>query len=53
VFGEPDYGGNKELIGWKLVGFPGQQYGYPDAYINRVVDMDPVACSGMPKKPSA
>ncbi|MBM4261852.1 MAG: gluconate 2-dehydrogenase subunit 3 family protein [Deltaproteobacteria bacterium] len=51
VFGEPNYGGNKNLIGWKLVGFPGQQYGYPDAYINRVVDLEPVACEGMPKKP--
>ena len=51
VFGEPNYGGNKDLIGWRLVGFPGQQYGYPDAYINRVVDMEPIACEGMPKKP--
>lgn len=53
VFGEPNYGGNKDLIGWKLVGFPGQQYGYPDPCINRVVDMEPVACEGMPKKPGA
>ena len=53
VFGEPIYGGNKDLIGWRLVGFPGQQYGYPDAYINRVVDMEPVAFQGMPKKPGA
>ena len=53
VFGEPNYGGNKDLIGWRLVGFPGQQYGYPDAYINRVVDMEPIACEGTPKKPGA
>ena len=52
VFGEPSYCGNKDLIGWRLVGFPGQQYGYPDPYINRVVDMPPVACDGPPKKPS-
>lgn len=52
VFGEPNYGGNKDLIGWKLVGFPGQQYGYPDAYIDRAVDMEPVACDGMPRKPN-
>lgn len=51
VFGEPTYGGNHDLVGWKLVGFPGQQYGYADAYINRAVDMEPVACEGMPKKP--
>jgi hypothetical protein len=25
------------------VGFPGQQYGYPDAYINKLVDLEPVA----------
>ena len=43
VLGEPAYGGNRDLIGWKLVGFPGHQFGYPDPYINRRVDMDPVA----------
>ena len=51
VFGEPRYGGNRDLIGWRLVGFPGQQYGYPDPYINRVVDLEAVACDGPPKKP--
>ena len=50
VFGEPKYGGNREMIGWRLVGFPGQQYGYPDPYINKAVDMEPVACDGAPKK---
>jgi len=43
IFGEPEYGGNRGLIGWRLVGFPGQQFGYPDAYINRRVDLSPVA----------
>lgn len=52
VFGEPKYGGNRDMIGWWLVGFPGQQYGYPDPYINKVVDMEPVACDGPPKKPN-
>jgi gluconate 2-dehydrogenase gamma chain len=51
VFGEPKYGGNRDMIGWRLVGFPGQQYGYPNPYINKVVDMEPVACDGPPKKP--
>ena len=51
VFGEPKYGGNRDMIGWRLVGFPGQQYGYPDPYINKVVDIEPVACDGPPKKP--
>jgi gluconate 2-dehydrogenase gamma chain len=51
VFGEPNYGGNRDMIGWKLVGFPGQQWGYPETYINKVVDLTPVTCEGLPKKP--
>ena len=43
VLGEPAYGGNRDMIGWKLVGFPGHQFGYADSYINQRVDMDPVA----------
>jgi gluconate 2-dehydrogenase gamma chain len=43
VFGEPQYGGNRGLAGWRLVGFPGQQFGYADAYINKPVDVSPVA----------
>ena len=41
--GEPAYGGNRDLVGWKLVGFPGHQWGYKDAYINKKVDIEPVA----------
>ena len=51
VFGEPSYGGNKDMIGWKLVGFPGQQWGYPETYINKKVDIPPVTWEGLPKKP--
>jgi gluconate 2-dehydrogenase gamma chain len=43
IFCEPQYGGNKAMIGWRLVGFPGQQFGYDDAYINRRVTLEPVA----------
>jgi len=43
VFCEPQYGGNKGMIGWRLVSFPGQQFGYDDAYINRPVNLEPVA----------
>lgn len=43
VFCEPHYGGNKDMIGWRLVDFPGQQFGYADAYINKRVDLEPVA----------
>ena len=49
-FGEPQYGGNRDLIGWKLVGFPGQRYGYDDAYINKVIDLEPIACDVVPRK---
>ena len=52
VFGEPSYGGNKEMIGWKLVGFPGQQWGYPETYINKKVDLTPVVSEGLPKRPN-
>jgi gluconate 2-dehydrogenase gamma chain len=43
VFCEPQYGGNKNMTGWRLVDFPGQQFGYPDAYIDKRVDLEPVA----------
>jgi gluconate 2-dehydrogenase gamma chain len=42
VFCEPQYGGNKDMVGWRLVGFPGQQFGYADPYINKRVDLEPV-----------
>jgi len=29
-------------MGWRLVGFPGQQFGYADPYINKRVDLAPV-----------
>ena len=51
VFGEPSYGGNRDMNGWKLVGFPGQQWGYPETYINKKVDIPPVTWEGLPKKP--
>ena len=43
VFCEPQYGGNLDMSGWRLVDFPGQQFGYADAYINKRVDLEPVS----------
>jgi gluconate 2-dehydrogenase gamma chain len=43
IFCEPHYGGNKNMMGWKLVDFPGQQFGYADPYINKRVNLEPVA----------
>ena len=28
TFGDPIYGGNRDAIGWKMIGFPGAQTGY-------------------------
>ncbi len=42
VLGEPAYGGNCDMVGWRLVGFPGHQFGYADPHINRRVDIEPV-----------
>jgi hypothetical protein len=30
------------MMGWRLVDFPGQQFGYADAYVNKRVDLEPV-----------
>jgi gluconate 2-dehydrogenase gamma chain len=53
VFCEPNYGGNRDLVGWALVGFPGQRYGYPDPYIDRVIDLPPIAVEGPPRRGDA
>lgn len=29
-FADPVHGGNRDLVGWKLIGFPGAQIGYAD-----------------------
>jgi gluconate 2-dehydrogenase gamma chain len=28
MFSDPAYGGNRNAVGWRLIGFPGTQYGY-------------------------
>jgi gluconate 2-dehydrogenase gamma chain len=30
MFGDPVYGGNKDGVGWKLLGFPGARWGYSE-----------------------
>lgn len=37
-FGDPAYGGNRDLVGWKLVGFPGAQWGYSPEQMRPGVD---------------
>jgi gluconate 2-dehydrogenase gamma chain len=29
-FADPLYGGNKNMAGWKMIGFPGARYDYRD-----------------------
>ena len=31
-FADPIYGGNRDMAGWKLVGFPGVRYDYRDVH---------------------
>ena len=33
-FSDPVYGGNRDMVGWKLVGFPGTRYDYRDVIDN-------------------
>ncbi|THG32816.1 gluconate 2-dehydrogenase subunit 3 family protein [Naasia lichenicola] len=37
-FGDPAYGGNRDVVGWKLVGFPGAQWGYSREQMQPGVD---------------
>lgn len=37
-FGDPAYGGNRDTVGWKLVGFPGAHWGYTAAQMARGFD---------------
>jgi gluconate 2-dehydrogenase gamma chain len=30
MFGDPAYGGNKDGVGWRLIGFPGARWGYDE-----------------------
>lgn len=48
MFCEPFYGGNRDLIGWKLVGFPGMRYGYDESYLDKPIDLAPVATGNHP-----
>lgn len=49
-FADPVYGGNQNMAGWKLVGFPGVRYDYRDVLDrpNQPYTMPPVALRGRP-----
>ncbi|WP_342362849.1 gluconate 2-dehydrogenase subunit 3 family protein [Terrarubrum flagellatum] len=47
-FADPLYGGNRDMAGWKLVGFPGARYDYRDhvAKHNQPYPLPPVSIMG-------
>ncbi|MGY4412206.1 gluconate 2-dehydrogenase gamma chain [Bradyrhizobium sp. LB7.1] len=49
-FADPIYGGNREMIGWNLVGFPGTRYDYRDVMekLNKRYELPPVGLQGRP-----
>jgi gluconate 2-dehydrogenase gamma chain len=49
-FADPIYGGNRDMVGWKLVGFPGARYDYRDwiERHNEVYPLPPVSIMGRP-----
>jgi gluconate 2-dehydrogenase gamma chain len=47
-FADPIYGGNRDMVGWKLIGFPGAHYDYRD-YVkkhNQDLGIKPVGLKG-------
>ncbi|MBP0491885.1 gluconate 2-dehydrogenase subunit 3 family protein [Pararoseomonas indoligenes] len=50
-FADPIYGGNKDMVGWRLIGFPGTRYDYRDviAQPNRRYTLPPVSLIGRPE----
>jgi gluconate 2-dehydrogenase gamma chain len=47
-FADPIYGGNRDMAGWKLIGFPGTRYDYRDwvERHNEVYPLPPVSIMG-------
>ena len=49
-FADPIYGGNRDMVGWKLVGFPGTRYDFRDVIEkpNQAYMLPPVGMQGRP-----
>nr|WP_241749336.1 gluconate 2-dehydrogenase subunit 3 family protein [Pseudoroseomonas aerophila] len=49
-FADPVYGGNRDMVGWKMVGFPGTRYDFRDVLANpgQVYNKPPVSIIGRP-----
>jgi gluconate 2-dehydrogenase gamma chain len=50
-FADPIYGGNRNMVGWKMVGFPGARYDYRDwvEKHNQKYPRPPVSIGGRPE----
>lgn len=49
-FADPIYGGNRDMVSWKMIGFPGARYDYRD-YIerhNETLDLPPIHIGDRP-----
>lgn len=49
-FADPTYGGNVNMVGWRMTGFPGARYDYRDwvEHHNERYSHPPVGISGRP-----
>lgn len=49
-FCDPIYGGNRNMVGWRLVGFPGARYDYRDFldHNGSPIEIEPVGLAGRP-----
>lgn len=49
-FADPIYGGNRDMVGWRYVGFPGTRYDYRDfvGHNGARIELPPVSLSGGP-----
>jgi gluconate 2-dehydrogenase gamma chain len=50
-FADPVYGGNRNMVGWKMIGFPGARYDYRDWVDkhNQRYPLPPVGITGRPE----
>jgi gluconate 2-dehydrogenase gamma chain len=49
-FSDPIYGGNRDMVGWKLIGFPGARYDYRD-YVGKHGEKFPLPPVGLKGRP--
>ena len=50
-FSDPVYGGNRDMVGWKMIGFPGARYDYREwvGRHNERYSLPPVGITGRPE----